>query len=34
MRRGFDGLALLVKQKQGPHGGQLFVFRGKWGSLS
>ena len=31
MRKGFDGLAMLVQQKlkADPHGGQLFVFRGK-----
>src|SRR4030088_125044 len=35
MRRGFDGLALLVQEalKRGPHGGHLFVFRGKRGGL-
>ncbi|HEY4471028.1 MAG TPA: IS66 family insertion sequence element accessory protein TnpB [Stellaceae bacterium] len=31
MRRGFDGLAMLVQDvlKQNPYGGHLFVFRGK-----
>jgi transposase len=31
MRRGFDGLALLVQEvlKRDPHCGHLFVFRGK-----
>ena len=31
MRRGFDGLALLVQEtlRQDPHSGHLFVFRGK-----
>ncbi len=35
MRRGFDGLALLVQEtlKRDPHDGQLFVFRGKRGDL-
>jgi hypothetical protein len=33
MRKGFDGLAMLVQEslKHDPHGGQLFVFRGKRG---
>jgi len=33
MRRGFDGLALLVQEqlKRDPHSGQLFVFRGRRG---
>jgi transposase len=31
MRKGFDGLALLVQEtlKRDPHGGHLFVFRGR-----
>ena len=35
MRRGFDGLALLVQEtlKQDPHSGHLFVFRGRRGGL-
>ena len=35
MRRGFDGLALLVQEalKRDPHCGHLFVFRGKRGCL-
>ena len=35
MRKGFDGLAMLVQErlKGDPHGGQLFVFRGKRGCL-
>jgi len=35
MRRGFDGLALLVQKqlKRDPHSGQLFVFRGRRGGL-
>jgi transposase len=35
MRKGFDGLAVLVQEKlaHDPHGGHLFVFRGKRGDL-
>ncbi len=35
MRKGFQSLALLVQQtlKQNPHGGHLFVFRGRRGDL-
>ena len=35
MRRGFDGLALLVQEtlKHNPHNGHLFVFRGRRGGL-
>jgi transposase len=35
MRRGFDGLALLLQEtlKRDPHCGHLFVFRGKRGGL-
>ena len=35
MRRGFPGLAVLVQEtlKADPHGGHLFVFRGKRGDL-
>ena len=35
MRRGFDGLALLVQEvlKRDPHSGHLFVFRGRRGGL-
>jgi transposase len=35
MRKGFDGLALLVQEKlrRDPHSGHLFVFRGRRGSL-
>jgi transposase len=35
MRKGFDGLALLVQErlKHDPHGGHLFVFRGRRGGL-
>jgi transposase len=32
MRKGFDGLALLVQEtlKRDPHSGHLFVFRGRF----
>ena len=35
MRKGFDGLALMVQEtlKRDPHGGHLFVFRGRRGDL-
>lgn len=35
MRKGFDGLALLAQEtlRQDPHGGHLFVFRGRRGDL-
>ena len=35
MRKGFDGLAVLVQEtlKRNPHNGHLFVFRGRCGSL-
>ncbi|WP_348529185.1 IS66 family insertion sequence element accessory protein TnpB [Mesorhizobium sp. LSJC264A00] len=35
MRKGMQGLALLVQQhlKRDPHGGDLYVFRGRAGSL-
>ncbi len=35
MRKGFDGLALLVQEvlKRNPHSGHLFVFRGRRGGL-
>jgi transposase len=35
MRKGFDGLALLVQEtlRRDPHNGHLFVFRGRRGSL-
>jgi len=35
MRKGFDGLALLVQETllRNPHNGHLFVFRGRRGSL-
>ena len=35
MRKGFPGLALLVQEtlKRDPHGGHLFVFRGRRGDL-
>ncbi len=35
LRRGFDGLALVVQEtlRRDPHSGHLFVFRGKRGDL-
>lgn len=35
MRKGFDGLAVMVQQvlEQSPHSGALFAFRGKRGDL-
>src|SRR3546814_20249787 len=35
MRKGFDGLAVLVQQvlEKSPHSGALFAFRGKRGAL-
>ena len=35
MRKGFDGLALLVQEtlRRNPHNGHLFVFRGRRGCL-
>ena len=35
MRKGFDGLALMVQEtlKHDPHSGHLFVFRGRRGDL-
>ncbi len=35
MRKGFDGLAVLLQQvlEQSPHSGALFAFRGKRGDL-
>ena len=35
MRKGMQGLALIVQEhlKRDPHGGDLFVFRGRSGSL-
>jgi transposase len=35
MRKGFDGLAVLVQEtlKRNPHNGHLFVFRGRRGQL-
>jgi transposase len=34
MRKGFDGLAMLVQEKlkRDPFGGQVFVFRGRRGN--
>jgi transposase len=36
MRKGFDGLAMLVQEKlrQDPFGGQIFVFRGRRGRFA
>lgn len=36
MRKGMQGLALLVQQSlsRNPHGGDLFVFRGRAGALA
>jgi transposase len=36
MRKGFDGLVLIVQEtlKRDPHGGHLFVFRGRPAALS
>ena len=36
MRKGFDGLALLVQEtlRRNPHNGHLFVFRGRRGSVA
>ena len=36
MRRGMNGLALQVQEtlKRDPHGGDLYIFRGKRGQLS
>ena len=36
MRRGFDGLALMVQEtlKRDPHSGHLFVFRGRRGVVT
>ena len=35
MRKGFDGLALMVQEtlRRDPHGGHLFVFRGRRSGL-
>ena len=35
MRKGFDGLALIVQEtlRRDPHSGHLFVFRGRRGDL-
>jgi transposase len=35
MRKGFDGLAVLVQERlrRNPHNGRLFVFRGPCGGL-
>jgi transposase len=35
MRKGFGSLALLVQEnlKRNPHGGELYVFRGRQGNL-
>ena len=36
MRKGFDGLSLIVQEalKRDPHSGHLFVFRGRRGDLN
>jgi len=36
MRKGFDGLALLVQEtlRRDPHGSHLFVFRGRRGDCA
>ena len=36
MRKGFDGLAMLVQERlrQDPFGGQIFVFRGRRGRFA
>jgi transposase len=36
MRKGFDGLALIVQEtlKRNPHSGHLYVFRGRRGDLA
>ena len=36
MRRGMNGLALQVQEtlKRNPHGGDLYIFRGRWMSYA